>query len=174
MKIFKDTKIKRSKLYRSKENEKFLLLKIFFLGAMELYILLLNPSKLPNFLTKFPTEPEVNLSCRSLRLLHYGRFLKKVIISPYFSLSDGENCPKMHFFGIKLSRLAFFEEKLSKFELFLVYIAKICKFRGKNWKILGKKYQNLHFFGLKLPPPHSYFFPPPTSIWQNIHLWTRG
>ena len=62
---------------------------------------------LPNFLTKFPTEPEVNLSRRSLRLLHYGRFLKKVIISPYFSLSDGENCPKMHFFGIKLSRLAF-------------------------------------------------------------------
>ena len=62
---------------------------------------------LPNFLTKFPTEPEVNLSCRRLCLLHYGRFLKKVIISPYFSLSDGENCPKMHFFGIKLSRLAF-------------------------------------------------------------------
>ena len=29
-------------------------------------------------------------------------------ISPYFSLSEVENCPKLHFFGKKLSRLAFF------------------------------------------------------------------
>ena len=35
-----------------------------------LYILLFSPYNLPNFLTKFPTEPEVNLSCRRLRLLH--------------------------------------------------------------------------------------------------------
>ena len=35
-----------------------------------MYILLLNPQKLPNFLTKFPTETEVNLSCGKLRLLH--------------------------------------------------------------------------------------------------------
>ena len=53
--------------------------------------------------------------------------------SLYFSLLEVENCPKLHFFGKKkLSRLAFFEEKLSKFELFWVKIAKICKFRGKN------------------------------------------
>ena len=36
----------------------------------QLYILLFNPYNLPNFLTKFPTEPEVNLSRRRLRLLH--------------------------------------------------------------------------------------------------------
>ena len=29
-------------------------------------------------------------------------------ISPYFSLSEVENCPKLHFFGKKLSRLNFF------------------------------------------------------------------
>ena len=45
-----------------------------------LYILLLNPYKLPNFLTKFPIEPEVNLSCWRLRPLHEGRFQKTVII----------------------------------------------------------------------------------------------
>jgi len=45
-----------------------------------------------------------------------------VIITPYFSLSEGESCPKSHFFGIKLSRLAFFGGKISK----------IWKFRVKN------------------------------------------
>ena len=35
-----------------------------------LYDLLLNPYKLSNFLTKFPTEPEVNLSHWRLCLLH--------------------------------------------------------------------------------------------------------
>ena len=39
-------------------------------------------------------------------------------ISPYFSLSEVENCPKLHFFGKKLSRLAFFGGNLSKFTLY--------------------------------------------------------
>ena len=33
-------------------------------------------------------------------------------ISPYILLSEVENCPKLHFVGDKLSRLAFFGEKL--------------------------------------------------------------
>ena len=39
-----------------------------------LYILHLSSYNLPNFLTKLPTEPEVNLSRRRLRLLHYEFF----------------------------------------------------------------------------------------------------
>jgi len=38
-----------------------------------------------------------------------------VITSLYLSLSEGENCPKLQSFGIKLSRFAFFGEKLQKF-----------------------------------------------------------
>ena len=44
---------------------------------------------------------------------------KNYEISPNFSLSDVENCPKLHF----LSRSAFLGEKLSKFALFGVKIA---------------------------------------------------
>ena len=103
---------------------------MLYLLSPGLYILLLNPQKLPNFLTKFPTEPEVNLSHRRLRLLHQGRFHKKVIISPYFSLSEGENCPKLYLFGIKLSRLELFWGKISKIwkftapEVTLIYLDK--------------------------------------------------
>jgi len=50
-------------------------------------------------------------------------------ISPYFSLLEVENCPQLHFFGKKLSRLVFFGGK----------IVKICTFWGINCKNLQNK-----------------------------------
>ena len=61
-------------------------------------------------------------------------------VSPYFSLFEEENCRNLHFFGKKIVKISFFWEKLSKFALFGVNIAKICKIRGKNLK-------KLHFLG---------------------------
>ena len=48
-------------------------------------------------------------------------------ISPYFSLSEVENCPKLHFFLEKIVKISIFGGK----------IAKIRIFRGKNWKKIG-------------------------------------
>ena len=46
-------------------------------------------------------------------------------VSSYFSLSEVENFTKFHFFGKKLSRLAFFWEKLQKFTNLGVKMKKI-------------------------------------------------
>ena len=61
-------------------------------------------------------------------------------ISPYFWLSEVENCSKLHFLGKKLSKLAFFWGKIVKICTCWGINCKNCKFRGKIWKILVKKY----------------------------------
>ena len=58
--------------------------------------------------------------------------VKNLIIFPYFSLSEGENCPKYQFFGIKLSRLAFFGGKFQKFGNLGLKIGKNALFKNKT------------------------------------------
>ena len=70
------------------------------------------------------------------------------------------------------SALVYFVHCLFNVALFWVNSAKICKFRGENWKIAlyrEKSIKNVHLFGLKLPPSH-IFSHPPTNIWQNIGI----
>ena len=55
---------------------------------MGLYILLLSPYKLPNFLTKFPTEPEVNLSVGGITCSIREGFKKVIIITLDHFLSE--------------------------------------------------------------------------------------
>ena len=45
-------------------------------------------------------------------------------ISPYFSLSEVENCPKLDFFGKKIVKISIFGGKLSKFANLEVKILK--------------------------------------------------
>ena len=86
--------------------------------------------------------------------------LKKSIFSPaikkivqkfphIFHFSKRKIVKICTFFGKKIVKISFFWEKLSKFALFGVNIAKICKIRGKNLKklhFLGKKLSRLAFF----------------------------
>jgi len=73
----------------------------------------------------------------SAKKLFFPRLAKKLKkkISPYFSLSEVENCPKLQFFWEKIVKISIFWGKIVKIE-----------------KKQGKKYQNLHFLGLEVPP----------------------
>ena len=56
-----------------------------------------------------------------------------------------EHMLKGSFFGPWAATEHMLNDQIVKISIFWGKIAKICKFRGKNWKKLGKKYQNLHF-----------------------------
>ena len=78
-------------------------------------------------------------------------------VSPYFLLSGVEKFPNLHFFGKNFSRLALFWQKFAIF--------------GGKLLILGGKSIKIGIFWVKSFPPLIFFpTPPPTFIWQNIHL----
>ena len=69
-----------------------------------MYILLSNPFKAAQLSYKISQRTWGQPKPSEVSPPPVGKVFKKVIISPYFSFSQGENCPKLHFFGIKLSR----------------------------------------------------------------------
>ena len=70
-------------------------------------------------------------------------------ISPYFQLSEVENCPKLHFFGKNCQNLHFFGFKLQNFANLGVKIEKI-----------GQKVSKFALFGKKFPPTLILSTPP--------------
>ena len=63
-------------------------------------------------------RPLINIGEYSAKKIYFFPSRQKNCekISPYFLLSEVENCPKLHFFWKKLSK--FFPQKMSKFALF--------------------------------------------------------
>ena len=88
-------------------------------------------------------------------------FCQKILFFPHWAKKLWKSSPLFFtFMSAKVSKFVlYFGKKLLRFTLFWEQFDKICTFWAKSIKIWVKV------------SPDSYFPPPPTNIWQNIHLW---
>jgi len=68
----------------------------------------------------------------SAKKIIFSQTSEKIVkkISPYFSLSEVENCPKLQFFWEKIVKISIFWGKIVKIEKNRVKSIKICTFWG--------------------------------------------